>query len=387
MDVTPLHDHRLTAALETLLSPLAYPDVDGWRKAVCNALKDLLDADIALVKLPADVLNGAAPAYSDDVDMEHLNRYGEALGPLDARFDAWTRAAALGVCDRRGLWGDALAAYYDSAYFHEFIRPIQFYGSALLTFDAHRACRASLRPRSRPDAPVRYDDALQFVVARSDRRAEFDGCGEAVFQFGEGHLRTLALLRPAARAGVEFLRHFSQYRSALVDAVDATGVALLLTDERGREQHRTPSLIDLLGSAQAPFSGSVLLGAARRCARSAVTPTGTPCACRLGPYRLACTLLDGVGRAHGGKGGERLIAVTISHDRSLPTPGDIVKRHGLTRQQARVALLLAERRTNEEVAEALCISPHTAHRHTTAVLAGLGLSSRRDVRRMLLDAE
>jgi DNA-binding CsgD family transcriptional regulator len=41
---------------------------------------------------------------------------------------------------------------------------------------------------------------------------------------------------------------------------------------------------------------------------------------------------------------------------------------------------LAQRKTNPEIAHALCISPHRARHHTEAVLSKLGISSRREVR-------
>ena len=55
----------------------------------------------------------------------------------------------------------------------------------------------------------------------------------------------------------------------------------------------------------------------------------------------------------------------------------------LTIKEARVAVLLAEGCTNEEVAAELSISPHTARHHTERVLAKLGVTSRREVRRVL----
>ena len=47
--------------------------------------------------------------------------------------------------------------------------------------------------------------------------------------------------------------------------------------------------------------------------------------------------------------------------------------------EAEVAFLLAERRTNAEIAEALFISPHTARYHTEAVMGKLGVGRRRAV--------
>jgi DNA-binding CsgD family transcriptional regulator len=64
------------------------------------------------------------------------------------------------------------------------------------------------------------------------------------------------------------------------------------------------------------------------------------------------------------------------------TPGSdrtVGERFGLTARESAVAALLAERRSNGEIASALGISPHTASHHTEQVLAKLGLSSRMGV--------
>ena len=53
--------------------------------------------------------------------------------------------------------------------------------------------------------------------------------------------------------------------------------------------------------------------------------------------------------------------------------------YGLTRKEYRVALLLEESKSNDEIADALFISPHTARHHTESVLDKLRISSRRDV--------
>ena len=72
---------------------------------------------------------------------------------------------------------------------------------------------------------------------------------------------------------------------------------------------------------------------------------------------------------------------------AIARPSDEVlrARFGLTPQEARVARLLAARRTNAEVAEALSIRPSTARRHTEQVLSKLGVSSRTDVEAALAE--
>lgn len=54
-------------------------------------------------------------------------------------------------------------------------------------------------------------------------------------------------------------------------------------------------------------------------------------------------------------------------------------RFRFTRQESCVALLLALRHSNREIAEALGISLHTARHHTESVLSKLGVHSRREV--------
>ena len=54
-------------------------------------------------------------------------------------------------------------------------------------------------------------------------------------------------------------------------------------------------------------------------------------------------------------------------------------RYALTPQEARVALLLAERKSNAEIAEVLFISYHTAKHHVERVLEKLGAASRKEV--------
>jgi DNA-binding CsgD family transcriptional regulator len=68
----------------------------------------------------------------------------------------------------------------------------------------------------------------------------------------------------------------------------------------------------------------------------------------------------------------------------LPNDEDLRRRFGLTRKESCVARLIADDRTNEQIATELCISPHTARHHTERVLAKLGANSRTLVRKALV---
>ena len=68
----------------------------------------------------------------------------------------------------------------------------------------------------------------------------------------------------------------------------------------------------------------------------------------------------------------------------LPNDDELRVRFGLTRKESCVARLIAEDRTNDQIATELCISPHTARHHTEKILAKLGANSRTKVRSALV---
>ena len=72
-------------------------------------------------------------------------------------------------------------------------------------------------------------------------------------------------------------------------------------------------------------------------------------------------------------------------DASLLTPQQVMNACGLTLRQAEVALLMAEGRTNPEIAELLGISRFTARNHAEQILARLKVESRWQVARSLSD--
>ena len=83
--------------------------------------------------------------------------------------------------------------------------------------------------------------------------------------------------------------------------------------------------------------------------------------------------------------GSAVLLVTLERrPRPLPPLEELCRRHGLTRKEARVAVLLAEGKSNSEIADELFISAHTARHHTESVLLKLGVHSRREVSPALL---
>lgn len=75
---------------------------------------------------------------------------------------------------------------------------------------------------------------------------------------------------------------------------------------------------------------------------------------------------------------------------SRPAAEALVTRFHLTPTEAEVALLLAQRNSNREIAHVQRITEHTARRHTERVLRKLGLHGRgavRDIVRSILGSE
>lgn len=63
---------------------------------------------------------------------------------------------------------------------------------------------------------------------------------------------------------------------------------------------------------------------------------------------------------------------------ALPSGVDLRERFGFTPREAEVALLLAERRTDAEIASALGISWHTVRSHIERIFSVLGCHTRRE---------
>ena len=72
------------------------------------------------------------------------------------------------------------------------------------------------------------------------------------------------------------------------------------------------------------------------------------------------------------------------HPDAYPSYRELQAAFRLTRAEARVATLLAERMSNREIARELDVTGHTARKHTEKVLLKLGIHRRTEVRRVLM---
>lgn len=359
------HERRLfEASLRTLLAPFDFADADAWRSAVNDRVKTLLGADLAMFYLP----NGKSGLsyYSDEIDRDVLTAYPSYWDRLHRPCGTLQRQIQLGVCDRQTLWRGHLAAYYRSAYYNDYIKPIRAFNALMVTV-----------------APFEHTDfersAGIFFYHDHPNRTPFGTRGHGL----------LRMLMPALKAGVEYYTRFHDQRATFLAAIDVLQEGILLCSvTTGRVLHRNCALNSLL---EADPERVRLLKAMKDVAGALSTSHTKPD--REGPpgggavhrviqtaharYRLRGNYLSEP---------EASILVSLEPCRSLlPAERRLREWFGLTKQQARVARLLAARKTTAEIAEALFISPHTVRRHVEQVLFKLNVASRHDVRAAVLE--
>lgn len=101
-----------------------------------------------------------------------------------------------------------------------------------------------------------------------------------------------------------------------------------------------------------------------------------------GQVDVYATVADGEGDE-----AQTVVVVVASPESRVPTCAELRRDFGLTKREAEVALLLAARRSNKEIATHLSIANKTAWRHTERVMSKLNTGDRRDVARVLLHGE
>jgi len=363
------HDQtRIRRAQDALLSPLDYETVDAWRADVNDRVKRVVGADKALFMLPA---TDGPCAYSKEFEMPRLNEYPEQLRPLDLQYSIWENLVRLGVANRAMFWGKRLDEYYQSTYYNEYVMPMRgFHGVSMAV--------ALDEAGSTHDVVFNEETVSQIVVHHdTPTRASF----------GERGIGMLRLLYPAFLSGVRTLRHLHGRRSALLRTCDASDSAILAVDRLTSTIHRTPVLTALLTSD--PESERV--ETAMRHVAQRVVRGGPGDNAQSGPLAVIVQTSRTCYRVYGVRPPRDLVEVgaaalvLVKPARSpMASREELQERFDLTPRQAEVAQLLARRKTNPEIAEALCISPHTARHHTEAVLQKLNVSCRRNVYRRVL---
>jgi DNA-binding CsgD family transcriptional regulator len=131
---------------------------------------------------------------------------------------------------------------------------------------------------------------------------------------------------------------------------------------------------ETLPMALAALSGHVRQAARDGSAQLDVVAVPSP----LGWITLHASLPDG--------GADGRVAIVLERSASQPATALRLETYGVTEREREVAVLLAQGRTNPEIAEALVLSPYTVQDHIKSLFEKTGVSSRQElVARVFLD--
>jgi DNA-binding NarL/FixJ family response regulator len=359
--------HRLTAMMQALLSPLDHSTREDWYRSIGRQSEELFSAHVALFVKAGEhdvaYLCEQAPAFADAHAAQTQVRHGELRSTVREHDRLLTGAhqKAVTVYTQSSIERVTGAEFWRSEFYNEVFRPLGIQSS--LGF-MHRS----------PDEST--------YVSLNSSRPESALCG------GDP-LAVLELLQPAFRAGVEMVRHNEAARGALFTAFDANPDPLLVYDTAtDRELYRNHALARL---AAQDHEAPALLAAMIRLARRMGSPTSKAwvpppatldVATALTSYRLSASHLPATIF-----GSERTVLIAAERaQQPLPSIPELMREWRLTRREAQVALALARGESDGAIAQVLEVSPHTVRHHVESVFAKLGVHSRKAIGLHLLQA-
>lgn len=343
----------LAAATTAFLSPLDYADTNSWRHAANRAVSRLLGADCAAFMLP-DPSRSAPYIYSEEWSKEISTSYPVKVAPVDKQYQFWRRQIAAGAWSRSQIFNSAM---YRSAYYNDYVVPARAFDAVGITIES--------------DAAGSIGGVLYHHNTPRGRR------------FGRRGLALLHLMKGAFAAGVRTFQILASFRRSIAGSIDSIDRAVMLVNSEGALVHLNPTAVTLLNGpngvrlrAEIEATTKALVGAPG----ALITTTAPTRNIEIGgiTYLVHVSFAgDELARLH--TNGIVTIWTSAHPSRRAPDLALLADTLKLTRQEARVAALLCERRSNAEIARALSLSPHTARHHTERVLATLGVHSRRDV--------
>ena len=353
--------------VRTLLTPPDPGEVDAWRVTVLTGAQRLFRADKASMHLP---LEGITSHISLGIPPREQGNFFRAFKPLEQSWGLLERKLALGAFCRAQLFGRHLRALYRTEYYNEYIVPNRLYDAVEMVT---------------PLGPVSGDESLANLWLHHDRPS-----GP---RFGERGVAMLRLLHPSFVAGVEACRRRAAETAGLAGILDTLHEGVLVADRNGKVLHANRALLRV--TMEDPEGQQVLdamhrlairLCAILRCpgdvagvaaggkmAQTVATVRGT--------YRIRGSLLGGEMLGSGAAVMVNMEALSVP---TTPSAADLVEQYRFTLAQARVALLIAEGKSDKAIARCLGISPNTVRHHTEQVRLKLGVSSRTEVAHRLL---
>jgi DNA-binding CsgD family transcriptional regulator len=360
---------RCQAVLSALLSAASFPTDREWADSVLVALAELFGSDRSFLLLPATPGHGDGPrVLSPNLEpgcMAALQGFAQGGDPDGGGHADAAHARAMGRLAAAGVqvFNPERVERLTRVRFRDMPR---FYPELMVGWKVGHFGTVALWL---PDGPV-----LLSCLSTSSPPV----------YLGEDELTVLTLLLPALEAGIWMLRSLNQRGAAVGALLDDFDTPALLWCESGRS-YRNRSLQDLLqmlhdpehvAAAMSGLAAEVIrLGQpARKSAPDGRLPTGSRTApSDGGPLRLYGSWL------RPGTVGPGPAALVLARGASCAVPDAraLGERYGLTPRQSHVARLLALGASNDEIADRLRISPHTARHHAQSVLERIGTHSRK----------
>ena len=355
---------RLQAALTALLSPLDCERLGAWRTKVRHTVEALLDADssVSLLQIPGE------PAFEAD-HVQPLLDYGAYYHQFD-RVDKYRDLGTVAF-----TW-DVIGHLWERPSRRQWLAS-EFYNDWVVH---NRLCQPRglnvALPAGQPlTGPPQGEDVAALYVYQNAERPTVDR---------ERQLVLLRTLLPAFTAGAYLaLRVGARGLLAQLAAALPEGVALF--DERGAVAYENAAFRELCAEdpeaarleRECGRTGRFLLRlTAPHGNKSRPDGLGHPTARALRTHAAAYRLHGAIVSA--GTLGPGPMALVVL-ERTTPGPRSLEElglQFGLTRRELAVARLLADGRSNGEVAGQLGLSIHTARRHVEHVLSKLGVHSR-----------
>lgn len=362
---------RCEAASRALLSPLAAPSVNAWRRDVNRAIRELFHGDAVLFMMPgtdrlvySDDAQDVAVDFSSYISITPEGQMAVA-DPVLQPWAALRRRDGVEVFDRRT--------------------------------NAEMVLRTGHHPL---ESPLIHEVLLDNRLTDYEGLFTSVGSGETILwvlherpggsPFGEHSVDVFRALLPSFKTGLDMLNRLHLHRAAL-DVVDEP---LIVFDVNGRELFRNGPLKRLLAAASDP---DALVGAVRQAADDArhrllpsrrvpaglFTPATRMVHTPTAQYQVRATVVEaGVFQA-----GESVVALVQEQARPLRIDAAILReRFDLTRREAEIAVLIGDGLSNPDIANRLFISVHTVKRHVEKILVKLEVPSRAAVHAKLLQA-
>ena len=346
-----------------MLSPLAAPSVDAWRLDLNRAIGSLFGVD-ATVSMVAGgerlFLSEENPHLAAGVESYVAAYTTDGIYLRDAVVDHWNR-------QRRASGQDVFSWSINEKMIGRDgyrMTDSEIVSDVLIANKIHDFVGMYAR--------THLGEALLWLLFKE----------QGGIRHGEGALLLLRALLPSFKAGIEALARLDAQRHAL----DLMAEPVLVFGIGRREIHRNQAMMDLLhddperdlitdemrrmefelyplGIGKFGLNGTV-----------GSSPALREITTKRSRYQLRGTILP-----PGSFGPDMSFMIFATRRGGAQLPGQEVlrERYGLTSREAEVALLLAEGLSNDDIAERLFLSPHTARRHTANIFGKLEVSSRK----------